>query len=138
MELFLVVLILVPIVNGGIYIDRLAVETNAKICNTTLAFLNKKNGDCILNATFRNFKTVTKILVYAKLMIAEDKNDRTFKRVVYSSVFDAEKMISGMQGNALLRSFSDIILKSLDFQFKYPFVPVSLCLNLHFLLNDCF
>lgn len=124
MKLLFVVLTAVLNVEGGIYISRLAVDTDLKICNASLTFHNAKNGDCILNATFQNFKTITKVLTYTKVMIAEDQNDREFRREVFSSVWDAEKMINGMQGNALFRKFSRQILNSLDFQFKTPFVPI--------------
>lgn len=125
MRLVLVVFAAVSIIDGGIYIDRLAVDTDLKICNASLVYVNNKNGDFVLNATFQNFKTITKILVYTKVKIAEDQNDKTFRREIYSTVCDAEKMVNGMRTSAFLRKFSEKILKSLDFQFKTPFVPVS-------------
>lgn len=137
MQLLLLILATVAVMDCSIYINRYVLNTDLKICNASLTLKNNTSGELMVNATFRNFKTITKLLGYVKVMIAEDDNDRTFKREFLSTVFDAEKMVNGMQGNIILKRFGDIILKSLDFEFKAPFLPVSFSSILKLVLLVC-
>lgn len=116
-------------VNAGVFVDRIDAEANPKICNATITHYDDANGDGVVNGTFQTFKTITKIIFYTKIYVPENRNDREFKREILSAVCDAEKMINGMKGNVFLKGFADVLRKSLDFEFKTPFLPVSLKFN---------
>lgn len=124
MRLFLVIFSALSAVDGGIFVNRITVDTDLKICNVSFTHFDDLNGDGVLNGTFQNFKTITKMLFYTTFKIAEDHNDKEFKRVILSTVYDAEKMVNGKQGNIWLKSFAGVIRRSLHFEFKLPFQPV--------------
>lgn len=125
MKLFLAMLAAVAAAYAGIYVNRIEIDSNSKIFTALFTSVDDENGDCVVNGTIQIFKTITKIVLYMKFMIAEDPNDKEYRRVLISTVCDAEKMFSGMQGNILLRAFAGKIRKSLDFELKPPFDPVS-------------
>lgn len=129
MKLVSILLATFSIIDCGVHVDRIEVDTNIQVCNTSFTHYDDPNGDGVVNGTFQNFKTITKIMFYTKMKIAEDQNDKEFRRVILSTVCDAEKMLNGMQGHLWLKSFADVIRRSLDFEFKTPFLPVSRFLN---------
>lgn len=126
MRPFFITLAALAIVDCGIYVDRIEIDSDPKMAHVLFTSVDDANGDCVVNGTFQLFKKVAKIVLYMKFKIAEDPEDKELKRVLLSTVCDAEKMFSGMQGNVLLRAFADRIQKSLDFELKPPFEPVSL------------
>lgn len=108
-----------------LYINRTTVECNSAIVNVNLEFFHDATGQCVINNNFTTHVTITKMRIYFKVNVAEDKFDKEFKKVIVSSVFDVEKVFQGMQSNLIINIFFTEIKKSMAFEYKMPLPPVS-------------
>lgn len=73
------------------------------------------------------FVKLEKVMMYIKFFLAENEDDNDFKRRVIETVVDVEKLFQGINANPLLNVIMKDLLdkKKLDFEFKFPLVPVS-------------
>lgn len=108
-----------------VYIDRHTLEFNEKISNWSTSYVRVENGSSMLNFTFTTFKTVKKMLIYLTLKVAEDSNDKEFRRVFVRTVIDLGRFLDGSQANPILRNVIKKLQQSMDFQAKFPIPPVS-------------
>lgn len=108
-----------------VYIDRAVVDSNPKFVSMEVNFTHDDEGNSITNVTFTSLINVTKLLVYFKLKLAEDENDKDFKRLLVSSVLDIEKVFSGKQSNGIINRYFDALKQSADPRFKVPLPMVS-------------
>lgn len=122
--LFLVLIVFPSAVNSVLYIDRFTVEANPAISNLSVAYITDEKGNAVTNASFDAFVTVTKILVYVRVRLAEDQNDREYKREFLRTVIDVTKMFSDSQTNFLLKGFTESLRQFMDFEIKFPLPPV--------------
>lgn len=113
------------LVNGIIYIDRFTLEFNEEICNWTISIKQVEKASSMTNVTFTPFKTVTKMLTYLTVKVAEDANDREYRRVFVRTVFDCGKLFGGSSGNPLLRTIIDDVQDKLSSPIVFPMEPVS-------------
>lgn len=115
------------VVESIIYIDRFSLEFNEQISNWTITFVSFEKASSLTNVTFKPFKTVTKLLTYLTIKVAEDSNDREYRRVFVRTVFDCGKLFDGSSGNPILRTIIDDLQKSLSDRIVFPMEPV--CTN---------
>lgn len=108
-----------------VYIDRHRLEFNDKISNWSTSYVRLENGSSAINLTFTTFKTVKKMLIYLTLKVAEDGNDKEFRRVLVRTVIDVRKFFDGSQANPILRNIIKRLQESMDFRAKFPMPPVS-------------
>lgn len=111
--------------NGFLNVNRVDVNYNPAIVNLTVEYETDANGQSFINATFITFVEITKVKMYLKLNIAEDQNDKDYKKVIASSVFDLEKVFKGMQSNVFINTIFSAIRNSMAFEYKIPIAPVS-------------
>lgn len=126
MERFILILsAAVWLVNGIIYIDRFTLVFNEQICNWSISFLRFEKESSKTNVTFKPFKTVTKLLTFLTVKVAEDSNDREYRRVFVRTVFDCGKLFDGSSGNPILRRIIERLQKTLNYPVTFPMEPVS-------------
>lgn len=106
------------------WFNRTEIENDPKIVNLTVEYTQDTTGQFIANATFVTFVTITKMLIYFKFNLPEDQNDRKFKKVLVSSVFEAEKVFQGMQSNSFIPALFSALRKSMAFEYRMPLLPV--------------
>lgn len=115
---------LIAFSDASLYIENVAIEANPTIGNISISFVHDKNGNAIANVTMQSFVTITKLLVYFKITIAEGQKASGFQREVVNIVADVEKIFKGSQVNIIVRAFVDQIKKFMDFKVKFPMPPV--------------
>lgn len=122
-----------------LYLNHTEVESNSETCNTTVDFYSDATGQCVVNGTFITFVTITKLRIYFKINIAEDQNDKEFRKVFLSSVFEVDKVFKGKQSNLIINAFFSAVRNSMAFEYKMPLPPVSMvaCTEQHN-KNHCF
>lgn len=111
------------------YIDHSTLDFNKQIGNATVNYFHNDKGNSITNVTIISFKTVTKILMYLKVKLAEDENDWECKREFVRTVVDVEKAVKGAQANFLIAAFMENLQRFTDFEVKLPFQPVNYVSN---------
>lgn len=89
------ILVSFSVTSAVIYIDRSTLDFNKKIANLTTTYTHNEKGNSITNLTILTFKTITKMLLYVHVKLAEDENDREFKRSLLRTVVDVEKLNRG-------------------------------------------
>lgn len=119
-----IVLLSFPYVRCLLYIDRVEVESNPALVNSTLIYFHDATGNCVTTATFTTFFPITKMLLYIKIKFAEDRNDKEYKRQIVSSVVEIDKVLKGLQSNMFIIHFFQDIRNSMDFKFRLPLPPV--------------
>lgn len=107
-----------------IYINRVEIETNPAIGALIVNYTHDSKGNSIANATFTTFVTITKTLIYFKIKLAENEDDKKFKRLLISSVVDVDKVLQGFQSNMLISKFFAAFRTGMDANFKHPLPPV--------------
>lgn len=124
-SLIFIVSTCVWVVNGKslVYIDRHKLEFNEKISNWSTSYIRVENGSSLINLTFTTFTTVKKMLIYLTLKVAEDSNDKEFRRVFVRTVIDVKRFFDGSQTNPILRSVIKNLQHSMDFRAKFPMPP---------------
>lgn len=116
--------------NCVVYINRVTKEVDSKFGDIKIVYTHNAKGDSVTNATFMTLCNITKMMVYMKLAVPENKNDREYKRELVRTVIDAEKIYKGSHSNFLVKIFFDCVLKYADFEFKLPLAPVVILSNL--------
>lgn len=119
------VLLLSVSTGAVIYIDRYTLDVNRKVGNWSTSFIHNENRNAIVNVTIGINKPLTKLLIYAKINMAENEHDREFKREFLRTVFDFEKISTGSRLNFIIAAFVENLKKFMDFQLRFPFQPVS-------------
>lgn len=99
---------------------------STEIAVWTADFTHNFEGHAVSNVTFKTLVTLTKATVYITIKTAEDKNDREYKRTLVNTVADVEKAFKNLQSNFILRDFMASIIRAMDFEFKFPLLPVSI------------
>lgn len=107
-----------------IYINRVEIETNPAIGALIVNYTHDSKGNSIANATFTTFVTITKTLIYFKIKLAENEDDKKFKRLLISSVVDVDKVLQGFQSNMLISKFFAAFRTGMNANFKHPLPPV--------------
>lgn len=121
-----------------IYIDRFTLDSNAKYSNWSNTFTHDKNRNAIVNLSMQISKPLAKMMIYAKINLAENEHDIEFKREFLRTVFDVENMYKGSRKNFLAAAFMYSLKKFLDFEVKFPFEPVSVHFDLVLIENKVF
>lgn len=109
---------------GKIFIDRYTLEFDRKLGNWSTSFINVNNVSCT-NLTIQPFQTITKFVAYVKVNLAENENDREYKREFVRTVVDVAKATAGEQMNFLVKGFFENLKPYMDFKFQMPMPPVS-------------
>lgn len=78
------------------------------------------------NVSVSLFKTWTSAKCYLKVCLAASQNDRTFSIEVLNTVFDMSKIMNGVVTNVFMKSVLGSALKSIEFEPKFPFRPVTI------------
>lgn len=76
--------------------------------------------DTIMNVTLESFIDFDNVLVLSKLYLPEDKSGKSFTREYFRNSHDVSKITKAMKANALIRMVVEDLLKSLDFELKFP------------------
>lgn len=120
------VLFFTPYLSCYLYIDRITADSKPALSNVTVAYIHDATGQCIINATFETFVTITRQRIYFRINLPEDQNDRDFRRILVSSIVEVEKVFKGKQSNPIIHHFFSAVRRSMAFEYKMPLPPVSI------------
>lgn len=112
-------------VSAVIYIDKTAQDSNMAVVNFSLTYTHDVHGNSVTNVTFETFATISKIMLYFTVKLADNQENAGVYRDLVKTVFDVEKMFKGSQANPIVKGYFDSLIRSMDFNLKFPFPPVS-------------
>lgn len=113
------------LVSGIIYVDNILCEPNKAVLDMTVVTAHDATGNALTNLTFKTRSVVTKMLLYLKVIMADDQIKAGVTREVLRSVVDIEKVMKGSHSNPLIKQFFDSLLPKMNFTMSFPFQPVS-------------
>lgn len=122
--LFLVFWSLVQ-VSSVIYIEHAIQETNSAVGRMDLNYTHDSTGNSFTSIVFYCSATVFKMKLYITSKVADNKNNAGLYREFLKTVLDLEKLEQGIQVNPLVKGYYEVLKRSLDFEVKFPFRPVS-------------
>lgn len=96
------------------------VEFNPEFGNTSISCKNDDIHDTVTNFTIVLYKPITNVFAYIEIRSRESEDDKVYKRIYFQSTIDVAKILKGVRGNFVISYFSDMVLKSLDFELKFP------------------
>lgn len=99
---------------------------DSKIMTVSMFFYNDgtRSTSTTINVTLH--RTVFTARFYLKISIAANKTDRDFSIVLFNTGFDITKLLNGVVGNPYIKVLVKNYLDCIDFEPKFPMVPVSL------------
>lgn len=106
-----------------ISIRNVKLNYNKNLFKIDYSFQNYENKSFSFNGTIQSLAVISKALLYYKLKIPENENDKNFKKEFINTVVDLEKSLKGNQ-NEWLSMIRDEILKRIDFEIKFPMEKV--------------
>lgn len=113
------------LVSGFVYIDKIAQDANKAVVNFSLAYTHDEDGNSVTNVTYETFVTVSKMMLYFTLKVADNQENAGVYRELVKTVIDVEKLYQGSQANPIVKSYFENIKRSMNFTLKFPMPPVS-------------
>lgn len=113
------------VLSAVIYIDRFTVDSNRKVCNWSTSYTYDEKRNSIVNLSVQISKPLARVLIYARVNLAENEHDREYRREFIRTVVDAEKAYKGAQQNFLVSSYMKNMKRYMDFEVEFPLQPVS-------------
>lgn len=123
-KLFLLLSLISVVTASSVYISRVKFESNQECGNASIKYTHDASGRSVTNGTFTTFVTINQITIYFKVLLAENGNDVGLRREFLRTSVDMDKLFKGIQSNKILRSYTDSLKKSMDFEWKLPLAPV--------------
>lgn len=107
-----------------IIVNQINVNNNYQHGNLTTKLTNDGVHDSVINATLETFSTFGKMTMIIRLNIPLNDQDNEYRREFFKTSVDVGKFFQGVQTNFVVKTFSDVFLKSADFEPKLPFPKV--------------
>lgn len=121
----LTILCIFSSVYGIIYIDNLVYDSDNSVVICNISYTHDASGNSATTCICRTLVTISKMLLYFKVVIAEDVNNQGLGRQLVNTVIDLSKLFQGLQANPFMKGFFRFLIQSSNFTMKVPFPPVS-------------
>lgn len=108
---------------GLLYVDNLVYDSDDSVAVFNISYTHDATGNSVTSGTYTTFVTITKMLLYFKVWIAEDQKNQG--RELMNTVVDMGKVFQGFQANPLIRGFFSFMVQNMNFTMKFPMPPVS-------------
>jgi hypothetical protein len=92
---------------------------NQNVANVTFK-LKPIDDNYQMNATVELKKPLQNMFIFVKLNIPEDANDREYRRELFKTMINVEKVTKSKGGSFVAKFFLDQIMTVADFDFKFP------------------
>lgn len=90
---------------GSLFIDHIVIETSTTLATVAIKYKHNDRNNCIVDVTVQSYYPALKGLIYIKVNVAENKDDSEFKRELIRTRIDMEKLLRGLHGNFLVKTF---------------------------------
>lgn len=100
------------------------VKPNKKWLKINYTLINNGVQTYSFNFTVELLSDIEKLWLYMKFRAPQDENDKHYQRVFFNTVFEADKVVQGIQNNMMVRRFAQSILDVSNFEWKFPLKKV--------------
>lgn len=106
-------------------VTKLEGENNPAVLNLKINIYNDGVHTTLINVTVEIYKTILSLKCYLKVSQAANKFDLKYSQPGLNTVFDVASILNGAVVNPLAKPFLANFYKSIDYEPKFPFPPVS-------------
>ena len=106
------------------YIDRHKIDFDKKLINITFECFSDKVHDLVINLTIEHYVPLDNMVIYAKLNIPEDSDDRFFRKEVLKTVVNVGKLMNGVYGNPIIQAVFVRLIASRNSKPTFPITVV--------------
>lgn len=90
---------------AALHVDKLILAGNNLYNNLNYSYYHDERLNVHVNFEIKTKAVATKMLVYIKVNLAENTDDRKMSREFLRTVIDFDKLIKGLYGNPLISGF---------------------------------
>lgn len=94
------------------------------LLNATVTTFSDGIHDTLFSASVETFTEIFNIFVDFEGRLPESSDDNNYEKLYFRTKINGMKFLKGVRGNYLIALLVDMILKSLDFEFKFPLKKV--------------
>lgn len=103
----------------------MTVDSDPQLLNITHNVISDGVNDALMSFTFNLLAKLENTLMYIQVNVPEDKQDEKYRKDLFKTRIDLKKMLDGVNSNFITKSIMEKFQESLEFEMKYPMVPVS-------------
>lgn len=105
--------------------DRISLEFDPQLHNVTLQFSTVPDGvsSTVYNITIEYFQAIYAAKMEFKINVHESPSDTKYMREFFRTSLDFKKLFGGINGNSILKGLAGRILKSMNFEVRFPLPP---------------
>lgn len=71
------------------------------------------------------WKSIENIFWNIKIQVPESDTDENFEKIFFTTDVDVDRLVKGVRGNYVISTLYNNLVKSMDFDFKFPMKAVS-------------
>lgn len=91
----------------------------------SMSILNDDIHDTVLNITLKVLKSIENMFWNIQLRVPESDTDQNFEKNFFTTDVNVGKLTQGVRGNFIISTIYDNIVKSLEYDLKFPMKSVS-------------
>lgn len=107
-----------------IKIHYIVISSNEKVSKTTFKIYYDKNNNTVLNTDLILLVDVEKMVSTVKISVPENKKDKSFRKEVFKTSIDMDKLFNGVQGTYFAKVLLENYFTSINFEPKFPLKKV--------------
>lgn len=104
--------------------EKIEHKCNENVVRLNVTLKNDGGNNTVWNITFELFVDIENIIAAGKICLPDSQNDQNYGLEYFRTSVDASKMSKSLKGNALMRVLTESILKSINFDLKFPLKKV--------------
>lgn len=116
---------LATICTTDVHLDKIGIDCNLKYTNISIVKVAEDRHVLVVNGRVELFQELLSARFYVSIRIPRDKNDNKYQTEVVRTVVDVDKFFRGAHTNIMVKYFVDSILKSTNFETKFPLRKVN-------------
>lgn len=107
------------------HLDKIGIDCNLKYTNISIVKVAEDRHVLVVNSRVELFQELLSARFYVSIRIPRDKNYNKYQTEVVRTVVDVDKFFRGAHTNIMVKYFVDSILKSTNFETKFPLKKVN-------------
>lgn len=97
-----------------------------KLTNASVTTFNDGVHDTLICIKFEFLANIQNVIADAQWRLPDSADDNKYEKIFFRTRVNVKKILQGVRGNFLITLFVDSVLKSVDFELKFPMKKVRL------------
>lgn len=111
---------------AALHIDKFDLQGNDLYNSMNFSYYHDEKANAHVYFSLQTKAVANKMLIYVKVNLAENKDDRKMSREFLRTVIDFDKLVKGLYGNPMIRGFMKSLMKEVEgLNLKSPLPIVS-------------